>query len=173
MFSINYLCIVYITYAISKWITVFKYYFFIIVIWVVSFFCCCNCYSSTYKYICITLITWYCPYHWSFKSNWTISALHSTRIIIYFNWIFCSMFSWFCVFCNKFIIFWYYTIIIDLKLLTIFCFSSGDIYLSLGFSLSCSFVTVSELFYLEFLKTFVILSRLLLPIKAPVTSAVF
>ena len=146
MFSIIYLCIIYITYAISKRITVFKYYFFIIVIWVVSFLRCCNCDSSTYKYICITLITWYCPYHWSFKSNLTISVIHSARIIIYFNWIFCSMFSWFRVFCNKFIIFWYYTIIIDLRLLIIFCFSSGDIYLSLGFSLSCSFVTVSELF---------------------------
>ena len=37
---------------------------------------------------------------------------------------------------------------IDLRSLIIFCHSSGDIYLSLGISLSCSFVTVSELFCL-------------------------
>ena len=35
---------------------------------------------------------------------------------------------------------------INLRLSIIFCLSSGDIYLSLCISLSCSFVTVSELF---------------------------
>ena len=44
--------------------------------------------------------------------------------------------------------------------------------LSLGISLSCSFVTVSELFCCEFFETFVILSAILLPIKSPVASAV-
>ena len=46
-------------------------------------------------------------------------------------------------------------------------------YLSLGISLSCSFVTVSELFCCEFCETFVILSAILLPIRSPVASAVF
>ena len=46
-------------------------------------------------------------------------------------------------------------------------------YLSLGISLSCSFVTVSELFCCEFCETFVILSAILLPIRLPVASAVF
>ena len=44
-------------------------------------------------------------------------------------------------------IFHYYTIIIDLRL---FCFSSGDIYLSLGTPLSFSFVTVLNYFLVNF-----------------------
>ena len=51
----------------------------------------------------------------------------------------------------------------------IFCLSSGDQNLSLGISLSCSFVTVSELFNCKFCETFVIL----LPIKSLAASAVF
>ena len=47
------------------------------------------------------------------------------------------------------------------------------IYLSLGISLSCSYVTVSELFCCEFFETFVILLAVLLPIKALVASDVF
>ena len=47
------------------------------------------------------------------------------------------------------------------------------IYPSLGISLSCSFVTVSELFYGEFFETFAILLIILLPIKSPVASAGF
>ena len=47
------------------------------------------------------------------------------------------------------------------------CLSSWDIYLSLGISLFSSFVTVSE-----FIKNFVILSSILLPIESPVASAV-
>ena len=39
----------------------------------------------------------------------------------------------------------------------IFGLSSGDIYLSLGISLSYSFLTVSDLFCCEFFETFVIL----------------
>ena len=50
---------------------------------------------------------------------------------------------------------------------------SGDIYFSLGISLSCSFVTVSELFCGKLLETFEILSAILLSIKSPVASAVF
>ena len=38
---------------------------------------------------------------------------------------------------------------INLRSPTTFCPSSGDTYLSLGISLSCSFVTVSELFCVE------------------------
>ena len=55
----------------------------------------------------------------------------------------------------------------------VFCLSIGDIYLSLGFSLSCSFVTSSELFCGKVFETFVILSAILLQIKSPVASALF
>ena len=55
----------------------------------------------------------------------------------------------------------------------ILCISSGDIYLSLGISLSCSVVIVSNLFCSELLKTFIILFAILLPIKSLVASAVF
>ena len=55
----------------------------------------------------------------------------------------------------------------------IFCLSSGDIYLSLGISLSCSFVNVCELFCGEPLETLIILLEILLPIKSLVVSAVF
>ena len=57
--------------------------------------------------------------------------------------------------------------------LIVFCFSSGDMYLYLGTSLSCSFVTVSELFCCRYFETPVILWGILLPIKSPVASAVF
>ena len=67
---------------------------------------------------------------------------------------------------------------INLRLLITWCLFSGDIYLSLGISLSSpifssSFVTVSGLLYSKIFETFVILTRLLLPIKSPVASAVF
>ena len=62
---------------------------------------------------------------------------------------------------------------INLRSSIFFCLSSGDVYLSIGISLSCSFVIVSELFCSELLETFVILSTILLPIKSPVASAVF
>ena len=52
------------------------------------------------------------------------------------------------------------------------CLYSGEIYHSLGISLSCSFVTISELFGCEFFETFVILLVVLLPIKLPVDSVV-
>ena len=59
---------------------------------------------------------------------------------------------------------------------TILSFFSGD--LSLGISLTCSiisasFVTVSELFCGEILRSLVILSAIFLPIKSPLVSAVF
>ena len=67
---------------------------------------------------------------------------------------------------------------ITLRSSIIFCLFSGDIYLSLGISLSrpifyASFVTISELFCGEVLETFVILSAILLPIEYPVASVVF
>ena len=55
----------------------------------------------------------------------------------------------------------------------IFCLSSGDVYLSLGISLSFSFVIVSQLFCGEHHETFIILLPILLPIKSQIVSAVF
>ena len=60
---------------------------------------------------------------------------------------------------------------INLKSSIIFCVSSGDIYLSSVISLSCSFVTVSQLFCDKVFETFVILPSILLPIKLPVAFA--
>ena len=62
---------------------------------------------------------------------------------------------------------------INLRSLIIFYLSCGDIYLSLGISLLCSFVAVSELFFSKIFETFVILSVLFLPIKSPVASILF
>ena len=86
-----------------------------------------------------------------------------------------NLVSWFGVQSNKFIIFlflllYYYT---NLRPSIIFCLSYGDICLSLGISLSCSFVTVSELFCGKGFETFVISSAILLPIKLPVASIAF
>ena len=53
------------------------------------------------------------------------------------------------------------------------CFSFEDIYLSLGISLSYSFISVFELVCYKSFETFVTLSAILLPIKSPVASAVF
>ena len=55
----------------------------------------------------------------------------------------------------------------------VFCRSSGDLYLSLGISLSYLFVIDSELFCGELLETFVNLLEMFLLIKLPVSSAVF
>ena len=46
---------------------------------------------------------------------------------------------------------------INLESSIIFCLSSGDIYLSLGISLLCSFVTVSGFLCCEVFETYVIL----------------
>ena len=62
---------------------------------------------------------------------------------------------------------------INLRSSIIFCLSFGDITLCLGFYLSCSVVSISELFCCEFFKTLEILLVILLPIKLPVASAVF
>ena len=62
---------------------------------------------------------------------------------------------------------------INFILSIIFSLSSGDTYLSLGISLSCSFVIISELFCSILLETFLFLSAMLLPIRSPVASAVF
>ena len=48
-----------------------------------------------------------------------------------------------------------------MRLSKVFCFCSGDIYISLGISLSFSFVTVSELFYYEYFETSIILLAIL------------
>ena len=61
----------------------------------------------------------------------------------------------------------------NLRSLIIFCLSSGDIYLSLGISLSCSSVSFSKLFWVELLETFVILLAISLLFKSPVASTVF
>ena len=55
----------------------------------------------------------------------------------------------------------------------IFCLSSEDIYLPQRIFCSCSFVTVSELFYGAMFENLAILSAILLHIKSPVASAVF
>ena len=65
---------------------------------------------------------------------------------------------------------YYYT---NLNLSIIFCLFSGDIYLSLGISLSYALVAVSELFSCEFFETPVTLLPILLPIKSSVASSVF
>ena len=61
---------------------------------------------------------------------------------------------------------------INLRSSILFCLSFGDIYLSLGISLSCSFVTISELFCCEVFEAFVILSAISLPIKSTVAFVV-
>ena len=62
---------------------------------------------------------------------------------------------------------------INLRTLIIFCLSSGDIYFSLGISVSCSFIVLSKLFCSKLIETFVILLAILLPTKLPVVSAFF
>ena len=59
------------------------------------------------------------------------------------------------------------------QLFPVFLLETYIIYLSLGTSLSCSFIIVSELFCGELLETFVILLAFLFPIKSPVASSVF
>ena len=57
---------------------------------------------------------------------------------------------------------------INLNQLIVFCFSSGDIWLSFGIS-----VSLLESFWGELFETFVILSAILLAIESPVTSGFF
>ena len=57
---------------------------------------------------------------------------------------------------------------INLRSSIVFCLSSKDIYFSLGISLSCSFLIVSELFCGEVVATFKNLSTILSPIKSQV-----
>ena len=61
---------------------------------------------------------------------------------------------------------------INLRSSIIFSFF-GSIYLSSVIFLSCSFITASALFYGYFLKIFVTLLAISLPIKSPVPPAVF
>ena len=83
----------------------------------------------------------------------------------YFNPIFYPKFGWliWCIVSQiyYFLIFHYYTIIIDIRLSIIFCLSSGDIKISLGISLSLSFLSVSKLFLVNFLKLFFFYTPLL------------
>ena len=102
----------------------------------------------------------------------TMSVIISTYIIIYFNQVFCPKFSWL-VWCKKFnkffcFFFWipflYFCIkykitsnILYLFCIFIFCiYFVYFVYLSLGISLSISFVIVSGLFCSGFVETFVI-----------------
>ena len=62
---------------------------------------------------------------------------------------------------------------ITVKPAMILCISSGDTYISLGISLSCSYVIVSELLGGELLEAFAILLEIWLPIKSTVASAAF
>ena len=70
-------------------------------------------------------------------------------------------------------IFHYCTVILNIRLSIFFGLCFGDIYFSLGISLSFSFLSVSEVFCHKFFETFVILLAILLPIKSPVAYAVF
>ena len=60
IFCITYLCLIYLTYAISKLFNIFKCYLFVCSIhWSCCSICSCssNCYSSFNKYVCITFTT--------------------------------------------------------------------------------------------------------------------
>ena len=119
------------------------------------------------------IIFWYSIiilYNWSQIINIFLSSF----------WKYMSCFRYFFIIliCNfLWIIFWFFDISLlyyfNLSSSIISCHSSGDTHLSLGVSLSSSFVTVSELFCCEFFKTFVILLVILLSIKSSVASAVF
>ena len=67
----------------------------------------------------------------------------------------------------------YYHIILNSSIIC--CLSFGDIYLSFGISLLASFHDNSGECnsFEDFLKTLIILSAILLPVKSPVASAVF
>ena len=97
---------------------IFKYYFFVgSIIWLISSCSVCNCYSSFSKSICITIIT----------ATWALDG-------------------WFGVLSNRFISYWYSVIFLYYSWI-INNFLSGDIYLSLGIFLSCSFVIALELLF--------------------------
>ena len=151
---------------------IFKYYFFIFIIWGS---CCsniCNCYSSFSSYACITIITSFDLNIKIFKFNFPISVICFTQFIIYFKSIFCSKFRWL-IWCIVFFDTVLLNCYINLISSIFFCLSSEDIYLSLGISLSFSFLIVSKLFCCESFETFVILLSILLLIKSPIASAVF
>ena len=69
---------------------------------------------------------------WRFKFNLAINITSSTWFVIYFNATFCSKFTWliWCILWQiYFLIFYYYTIIICLRLSTVFCLSFIYIYI--------------------------------------------
>ena len=72
-----------------------------------------------------------------------------------------------------YLIFNYYTIILIFRSSTTFCVLSGERDIFLGVSLLFLFVTVSELFYCDFLRPISILLAILIPIKSPLASPVF
>ena len=106
----------------------------------------------------------------------TIGFIHFLSAIIYFKPSFALDWNgWFGVLSNILLLFgipflYYY---INNRSSIIFCLFSRDIYLSLGISSSCSFLTASELFCDEDFEALVILSKILLPAKSPVFSATF
>ena len=107
----------------------------------------------------------------------TTSAIHFTRVFIYFKPICCPKYLMIdLVYCLKHLLYfdislmYYY---INIRSSMIFCLSSRDIYLSFGMFLSCSFLTICKLFCSKVLAFFVILSVILLPIKWPAASAFF
>ena len=108
-----------------------------------------------FDYLCYTFLV----IHHSFRPNFVL-----------------DLDGWFGVLPNNFFFFFHIPLLyyyINLRSSTTIYLSSGDIYFSLGISLSNSFVIVSELFCVDLLDTFAILSAILLPIKLPVASAVF
>ena len=109
------LLIVYFTYAISKWGTIFKYYFFS-VIKIYYWVCCCWWYLCDWycffkKFVCITITTGYSTE--VLKLIWLL-ALHVPRessfISVQFFVLILS--SWFGGLFNKWLIFWYSIIIL-------------------------------------------------------------
>ena len=128
--SIIYLRIIYFAYAISKRSTIFKYYFFISITCTCTCSCCVwdSC-SSLNMYVCITIIV---IIYLNLMSLSASSFISTQFLVLNFD---CS----FDVLSNKFIIsyvplFYYY---MNIRSSINFCLSSGNIYLSLGISLSC------------------------------------
>ena len=100
------------------------------------------------------------------------SSLISTQLFVL------NSVEWFGVLSNKLIISWYSIIVllycyVNHRSSIVFCPPSGDIYFSLGISLSCSFLTVAELFCGEVFETFVLLPAILLRIISPFMFSIF
>ena len=147
VFSIIYLCIAYFAYAVSKWSTISKCYLYVVV---PSACCwCSNCYSSAHEYIDLNIevlnLIWLLVLCAARESSFISKQFFVLNLV-----------SWFDLLPKKFSIYHYHPIIIGLTLSINFYLSFGDIYPSLGDSLSFLFVTVFELFCCEFFETFLI-----------------